>query len=160
MYKKVILLFISVLALASCKNEANKEIKTEAISFTKEGDLSIFQATSDSIKANFDIEIAETEYETQTGLMYRPSMEEKQGMLFIFPNVSVRSFYMKNTEFPLDIIYIDENQKIVSFQKNAKPYDETSLPSEGAAKYVLELNGGLSDRLNLQVGDSIAFKRN
>lgn len=160
MYKKVILLFISVLALASCKNEANKEIKTEAISFTKEGDLSIFQTASDSIKANFDIEIAETEYETQTGLMYRPSMEEKQGMLFIFPNVSVRSFYMKNTEFPLDIIYIDENQKIVSFQKNAKPYDETSLPSEGAAKYVLELNGGLSDRLNLQVGDSIAFKRN
>lgn len=160
MYKKVILLFISVLALASCKNEANKEIKTEAISFTKEGDLSIFQTASDSIKTNFDIEIAETEYETQTGLMYRPSMEEKQGMLFIFPNVSVRSFYMKNTEFPLDIIYIDENQKIVSFQKNAKPYDETSLPSEGAAKYVLELNGGLSDRLNLQVGDSIAFKRN
>lgn len=160
MYKKVILLFISVLALASCKNEANKEIKTDTITFTKEGDLSIFQTASDSIKANFDIEIAETEYETQTGLMYRPSMEEKQGMLFIFPNVSVRSFYMKNTEFPLDIIYIDENQKIVSFQKNAKPYDETSLPSEGAAKYVLELNGGLSDRLNLQVGDSIAFKRN
>lgn len=160
MYKKVILLFISVLALASCKNEANKEIKTDTITFTKEGDLSIFQTASDSIKTNFDIEIAETEYETQTGLMYRPSMEEKQGMLFIFPNVSVRSFYMKNTEFPLDIIYIDENQKIVSFQKNAKPYDETSLPSEGAAKYVLELNGGLSDRLNLQVGDSIAFKRN
>ena len=86
-------------------------------------------------------------------------METKQGMLFIFPKAGQRSFYMKNTEFPLDIIYIGEDQKIVSFQKNAQPYDESSLPSEGAAKYVLEINGGLSDNLGLQVGDSITFTR-
>lgn len=154
-------LFLSILTLfmASCKSETKQALKTETVSFTKEGELSILATETDSLKTSFDIEIAESEYETQTGLMYRQSMEESQGMLFIFPNVSARSFYMKNTEFPLDIIYIDEGLKIVIFQKNAKPYDESSLPSNVPAKYVLEINAGLSDKLGLQVGDSIAFAR-
>ncbi len=151
---------VFLLVLASCKTDTKTEIKTDTIAFTKEGNLSIWKMQSDSTKVDLDIEIAETEYETQTGLMYRPSMEKGRGMLFIFPNVSVRSFYMKNTEFPLDIIYIDENQKIVSFQKHAKAYDETSLPSNFPAKYVLEVNAGLSDQWGLKVGDSISFSRN
>ena len=44
-------------------------------------------------------------------------------MLFIFPDVAIHSFYMKNTQFPLDIIYIDENLRIASFQENAKPFN-------------------------------------
>lgn len=159
MYKKILFLISLIVFLPSCKSEQKKEIKTETISFTKEGELQIFKLASDSTSVAFDIEIAETEYETQTGLMYRPSMESDQGMLFIFPNVSVRSFYMKNTEFPLDIIYIGENQKIVSFQKNAQPYNENSLPSGAPVKYVLEINAGLSDNMALQVGDSISFNR-
>ena len=159
MYKKILFLFSLIVFLPSCKSEPKKEIKTETISFTKEGELRIFKLASDSTSVAFDIEIAETEYETQTGLMYRPSMEANQGMFFIFPNVSVRSFYMKNTEFPLDIIYIGENQKIVSFQKNAQPYNENSLPSGAPVKYVLEINAGLSDNMGLQVGDSISFNR-
>ncbi len=155
-----IALLIFVIVLASCKTEPKQALKTETVSFTKEGELSILSTETDSIKANFEIEIAETEYETQTGLMYRPSMQQNRGMLFIFPDVSARSFYMKNTEFPLDIIYIGEGKKIVSFQKNAQPYDESSLPSNAPAKYVLEINAGLSDQLGLQVGDSIIFSRN
>lgn len=153
-------LLICLIVLASCKTEPKQALKTETISFTKEGDLDILSTATDSIKANFEIEIAETEYETQTGLMYRPSMQQNRGMLFIFPDVNFRSFYMKNTEFPLDIIYIDEGKKIVSFQKNARPYDESSLPSDAPAKYVLEVNAGLSDQLGLQIGDSITFSRN
>ncbi|MCK0160201.1 DUF192 domain-containing protein [Allomuricauda sp. F6463D] len=149
-----------IVILASCKTESKNAIKTESISFSKEGELVILSEETDSIKANFEIEIAETEYETQTGLMYRPSMKQNRGMLFIFPNVSNRSFYMKNTEFPLDIIYIDEGQKIVSFQKNAQPYNESGLPSNAPAKYVLEINAELSDQFGLQVGDSISFTRN
>ncbi len=155
----IVFLCIGVLA-ASCKTETKKEIKTETISFTKEGDLTIYKSETDSVITKFDIEIAETEYETQTGLMYRQSMEQNQAMLFIFPNVEHHSFYMKNTEFPLDIIYIDGNLKIASFQKNAQPYDETGLSSQVPVKFVLETNAGLSDRMGLQVGDSIAFTRN
>ena len=63
----------------------------------------------------------------------------------------------KNTKIPLDLIYINENKHIVSFQKNAKPYDESSLPSELPAKYVLEINAGLVDSWHLNVGDSIYY---
>jgi len=154
-----ILVFI-FLAFLSCKNDAKREIKTESISFTKEGKLAIIATETDTIKANFDIEIAENEYETQTGLMYRKSMKKDRGMLFIQPIESLQYFYMKNTEIPLDIIYINTGMKIVSFQKNAQPFNENSLPSNVPAKYVLEINAGLSDQLGLQVGDSISFSRN
>jgi len=154
-----ILVFI-FLAFLSCKNDAKREIKTESISFTKEGELAIIATETDTIKANFDIEIAENEYETHTGLMYRKSMKKDRGMLFIQPIESLQYFYMKNTEIPLDIIYINSGMKIVSFQKNARPLDENSLPSNVPAKYVLEINAGLSDQLGLQVGDSISFSRN
>lgn len=140
----------------SCKEE-QKTVKPIVISFEKEGVLTLRKATSDSIISTLDIEIADDEYQTQTGLMYRDHMDKKQGMLFIFPDERPRSFYMKNTHIPLDIIYINSNKKVVSIQKNAKPFDETSLPSEGAAKYVLEINSGLADTWNIETGDTLDF---
>ncbi len=161
MTNKIIAFVISgiiFLNVSSCKEDKKTTVKPVVISFKKEGELSLLKASSDSIVATFDIEIADDEYQTQTGLMYRNNMKDNEGMLFIFPDSRQRSFYMKNTRIPLDIIYIDENRKIVSFQKNAKPFDETSLPSNALAKYVLELNAGLSDKLNLEVGDKIDYK--
>ena len=152
-------LLVILLALGSCKTEKKQEIKTETIAFTKEGQLTITQNESGNILAQLDIEIADTEYETQTGLMYRESMKDSQGMLFIFKDVVEHSFYMKNTQFSLDIIYIDENLKIASFQKNTVPFDESSLPSGVPIQYVLEVKGGLSDSWGLQVGDQIEFNR-
>jgi len=66
---------------------------------------------------------------------------------------------MKNTEIALDIIYINANKQIVSFQKNAIPFDVTSLPSLAPAQYVLEINAGLSDLWNLEVGDKIVWEK-
>lgn len=157
-FGKIIVLAI-VLVTISCKTESKQSIKTETVSFTKEGTLAILSFETDSIKADFEIEIAETEYETQTGLMYRKSMKENRGMLFIQPTESLQYFYMKNTEIALDIIYINSGMKIVSFQKNAQPFNEDTLPSNVPAKYVFEVNAGLSDKLGLQVGDSISFTR-
>jgi len=91
--------------------------------------------------------------------MYRKTMEENQGMLFIFPDAQVRSFYMKNTEIGLDIIYINADKQIVSFQKNAIPFDVTSLPSVVPAQFVLEINAGLSNRWNIEVGDKISWEK-
>lgn len=158
-FSKHCLIFIltSVLFFISCKGENKTEIKTETIDFTKEGELSIFK--KDSLLINLDIELAETDYETQTGLMYRESMEENEGMLFIFPEESVHSFYMKNTTLPLDIIFIDNDLKIASFQKNTIPLNETGLSSQVPIQYVLEVNSGLADQWNLALGDSISFMR-
>jgi len=140
----------------SCKDE-KKEIKQVEVSFKKEGTLTLYKAKSDSIIAKVDIEIADSEYEIQTGLMYRSSMKKNQGMLFVFPDELPRSFYMKNTQFPLDIIFINGNHKIVSFQENAKPFNEASLPSGYPAKYVLELNSGMVNEWAIKVGDSISY---
>ena len=78
-------------------------------------------------------------------------------MLFIFNDETQRAFYMKNTQFPLDIIFIGSDRKVVSIQKNAKPLDLTSLPSEGPAQFVLEVNAGLSDTWTLEKGDSVVW---
>lgn len=145
----------------SCKEtQQNTKVKAAAIAFKKEGELQIKKAITDSVITTLDIEIADDDYSTQTGLMYRKRMENNQGMLFIFPDSDYRSFYMKNTEISLDIIYISEDKHIVSIQKNAKPMDETSLPSEAPAKFVLEVNAGLSETWNLEKGDTIEFTSN
>lgn len=153
-----IALSVGLLFGHACKEESKKIIKTEPIVFKKEGELNIFKAENDSLLASLNIEIAESEYETQTGLMYRKGMEENQGMLFIL-DIRPHYFHMKNTEFPLDIIFIKEDLKIASFQKNAKPFNETLLPSKTPVKYALEVNAGLSEKWTLRVGDKIEFTK-
>ncbi|TDI74029.1 MAG: DUF192 domain-containing protein [Bacteroidetes bacterium] len=143
----------------SCKETSENKSLTKEVSFTKEGELTLKKATNDSIVAILDIEFANTEYETQTGLMYRRSMQNDRGMLFVFENEIRRSFYMKNTEFALDIIFVNSDHEIVSIQKNAKPFDKSSLASEAPAKYVLEINAGLSDQWGLEAGDLIEFSK-
>jgi len=152
----------SMLTLYNCKDAPKTETKilTKEVTFKKEGELELLKAENDSVIAKLDIEIADDDYKTQTGLMYRRSMDENHGMLFIFDNMQMRSFYMKNTEFALDIIYFNSDMEIVSIQKNAQPFNETSLPSESPAQYVLEVNAGLSDKWKLEKGDKIRYTRN
>ena len=143
----------------SCNDNKKVESITKEVTFTKEGELKLMKAESDSLIASLDIEIAEGEYETQTGLMYRKSMQDDRGMLFIFEDENPRAFYMKNTEFSIDIIFINSDNEVVSIQKNAKPLDQTSLPSGAPAKYVLEVNAGLSDKWTLEAGDKVDWTR-
>ncbi|MEM9000438.1 MAG: DUF192 domain-containing protein [Bacteroidota bacterium] len=152
-------ILLGILFQFSCKEKGVTEIKTEPIGFTKEGELQILRPKNDSLLTVLDIEIAESDYETQTGLMYRESMDDSQAMLFIFSDVAIHSFYMKNTQIPLDIIFIDEKLKIASVQENTNPNDETSLSSQVPVKYVLEINAGLTKKWQLEPGDSIVFQR-
>lgn len=158
------ILTVSIIGLffllsSSCK-EDKKTVQQVVINFKKEGELTIKKSSNDSIIKTIDIEIADDQYQTQTGLMYRDSMEDNQGMLFVFPEAELHSFYMKNTKIALDIIYIDADKKIVSIQKNAVPFSENSLPSNAPAQYVLEINAGLSDQWNLESGDEITYTTN
>ena len=152
-------LFLS-LSFTSCDNQDKKEesIETPPITFTKEGELYLIKSSWDTIQ-KLDIEFAESDYEHQTGLMYRESMEDHQGMLFLYETERVRSFYMKNTYIPLDIIYYEADSTLVSIQKNATPRDETPLPSEGPAQFILEINGGLSDDWGLEQDDKMSYIR-
>lgn len=109
----------------------------------------------------FDVELAKTEKERSVGLMFREEMAENEGMFFIFEKPGNYGFWMKNTLIPLDIIWIDEDNKIVFMQKSAQPCKEgedcKSINPNTVAKYVLEINAGLTDKLGLKEGDAINF---
>ena len=158
--KKIIILLILSISLYACQdNQPNKIPKKQTeISFTKEGDLQIIDSTGTQ-KAKFDIEFATTDYEQQTGLMYRTKMKDHQAMLFIFDAEKPHYFYMKNTYIPLDIIFVSADSTIVHIAKDAKPLDETTLPSEKPAQFVLEIKAGLSDTYDIKEGDKLKWKK-
>lgn len=127
--------------------------------FVKEGSLAILDSNATDTLHLLDIELAESANEIQYGMMYRKSMDPNTGMLFLMGPERRQSFYMKNTYVSLDIIYLNDAQEIVSIQRNAKPLDESSLPSEGPASMVLEIKGGLSDQWGLKKGQKISWQR-
>ncbi len=152
----VIIAVASLVMATSCKDK-KKDFKQVEVAFKKEGELILYKSTSDSIITKFDIEIADTDYDVQTGLMYRTSMKGNRGMLFVFPTMRERFFYMKNTRISLDLIYLDDKKNIVSFQENAQPFNEAQLPSKVPAQYVLEVNAGLAEKWLLEIGDRMEY---
>ncbi len=156
--KKSLLVLLVGLCLGCNTHHKEKIVRTTEIAFTKEGTLTLIKADGTVIRT-IDIEIADDDYERETGLMHRSVLGDDQGMLFIFDDEDYRSFYMKNTLISLDIIYIDADKKIVSFAEQTKPMDETTLPSQLPAQYVLEINGGLSEDWVLEIGDQIRWER-
>lgn len=111
--------------------------------------------TTASGEHQFWVEIADDEQERQRGLMERERLADDRGMLFEFPDLAERGFWMHNTPNALDIIYIDPRGRIVSIAKNAKPYDDTVVPSNGLASGVLELRGGRADEIGAKPGDVV-----
>ena len=104
----------------------------------------------------FTVELAETSEKQTLGLMFRDSLAADHGMLFLFPVESRRSFWMKNTRIPLDILYFDADLKLVSVAADARPCRTPrcpSYPSAGPAMYVLELNSGKAAELGARQGD-------
>lgn len=142
-----------ILYLVLFNNPASEETK-EMYEFNKEGEM-IFLDSLNHVKTKIDIEIADSEYDRQLGLMFRVKMKENQGMLFIFPEERFQSFWMRNTNLSLDIIFANANKEIVNIHKNTTPLAETSYPSSGPALYVLEVNAGFTDKYNIQAGDKL-----
>jgi uncharacterized protein len=100
----------------------------------------------------FNLEVANTFVSQEHGLMQRDSMPTDHGMIFVFDRSEVLSFYMKNTRFPLDIIFMDDAGRIVSIRQ-MKAYDLTPISSDAPAKYAIELNVGASSSAGVHVGD-------
>ena len=90
----------------------------------------------------YRVELAITPRQHAYGLMHVEVMDADAGMLFIFDGMAVRSFWMKNTMIPLDMLFFDEEGRLVSAVEKAVPGSLVSRRSSGPAKYVLELNGG------------------
>ena len=154
----MLLIVLAVLLGTACREGGKQSLGTEDIAFKKEGELRVLDAESDSTLIRLDIEIASTDYEVQTGLMYRKDMADRQGMLFVFEDEAPHSFYMKNTLIALDILFIDSDLKIVNIHRNAQPLNEAGIPSGGPVQYVLEVKAGMSARWGLQEGDKVQYK--
>lgn len=104
---------------------------------------------------HFDVELALDDSHRQYGLMFRDSLPEMSGMLFVYERRREMSMWMKNTFIPLDILFLDGNGKIMNIAKSAQPRSVSIIRSKREAKAVLELNGGLTDKLKIEVGDRI-----
>lgn len=103
----------------------------------------------------FTVEIADEPDEHRRGLMFRESLPPENGMLFIFDREARYGFWMKNMRIPLDIIWLDRNMRIVFIQKNAQPCSDGPCKSyrpSAAARYVLELNAGTTDKAGFEPG--------
>lgn len=107
---------------------------------------------TDDGPVSFQVELARTPSEQSVGLMFRPSLAEDAGMLFIYPNPARVSFWMKNTMIPLDMIFIDDAGVVVNIAAETEPYSLAPRGSEGAVRAVLEINGGLSAKLGIEPG--------
>jgi uncharacterized protein len=102
----------------------------------------------------FDVEIARSDSERQTGLMNRSSMPADHGMIFVFDHEQTLVFWMKDTLIPLDIIFTDANGKVVSVRQ-MKAKDLTDIFSEGLAEYAIELNLGAASAAGVLPGDHL-----
>lgn len=102
--------------------------------------------------ARFTIEIADDANERARGLMFREEMPVSSGMLFIYDGPQPVSFWMRNMLIPLYIIFISADGTVARIHENAQPLDETSIFGGDAIQYVLEINGGLAERLGIGEG--------
>jgi len=111
--------------------------------------------------ARYHVELATDDAARARGLMFRDQMAEDHGMLFIHDRQELQAYWMKNTRIALDILYFDDQRKLVSQQRDVPPCSAGDrcppYPSSGPAKYVLELNAGQAQKLGLQDGAQITF---
>ncbi len=111
--------------------------------------------TGDKKSHVFNIELALTPDEQQKGLMNREKIADDYGMLFIYTRVEERTMWMKNTLIPLDMLFIDNNGKILRIAENAKPFDERMISSHFPVRATLEIKGGQVAARGIKLGDTV-----
>ncbi len=113
--------------------------------------------TQSGERVSFQVELAKTPEERAKGLMFRQYLPSNQGMLFIFDQEKRHWFWMKNTLISLDMIFINQEQRVVGIVHQAQP-EKTNPLGGWKSKYILEINGGLAEKYGIKEGDKIKFK--
>ncbi len=129
---------------AAAHAQASEPVRQELVIATDEG------------QRVFQVEIADEPQERSKGLMFRRKMAPEHGMLFDYGEEQPASFWMSNTYIPLDMIFVKADGTIESIAERTTPMSERSIRSQGPVRYVLEINGGLSDELGIGPGDSVS----
>ncbi len=127
--------------------------------FNKKGydhSLQIRNSKNNTIN-NFIINIVDNDEERARGLMWVTDLPQNYGMLFEFKNEQVVNMWMKNTKISLDMLFIDETGKIISIKNDTTPESLDIISSGKPVKKVLEINGGLTKKLGIKIGDTITI---
>ncbi len=124
---------------------------------TKETTPTAIIRKADGSSETFKVELAISVKQMTRGLMYRKTMREDWGMLFIYGDVRIRSFWMKNTLIPLDMLFMDEKGFIVGIVEGAEPMTKQARGVEIPSKYVLELVAGQTKALGIKPGDRMSL---
>ena len=152
-----VILLLAVLAnltlVAGAGVPASAQIKLQ--SFERDV-LSI--ETADGQRHRLEVELAVTGEQHAQGLMYRRSLAEDAGMLFLYRGAGMISMWMKNTSVPLDMMFIAPDGRIVDIAERTVPYSLETVSSRFAASAVLEVNGGTVARLGVQPGDRVLHR--
>lgn len=143
------------LALAlACSHSVAKQPSAHDDDITfKHGQVGIF--TSGGARYLLDVEIASTDAQRERGLMFRRSMADTAGMIFLFDQDQVQSFWMRNTLIPLDMVFIGADGIIVGIVPEAAPETDTIRSVDKPSRYVLEVNGGWTALKGVRTGDRV-----
>lgn len=120
-------------------------------------DEQTIQLTGPSTFHSLRVQIAKNDEQRKQGLMHRESMAPYEGMLFEFMSEQIISMWMKDTPMSLDMVFFDNQRKIVRIVERATPFSLDTISSEKPARYVLELAAGGVQQLSLQLGDQFSY---
>ncbi len=117
----------------------------------------VIYPASGAPRVEVQVELARTPEEQERGLMFRKELGPAQGMLFVFPRAEVRRFWMRNTYIPLDMLFFDEQRRVVGIEENTVPHDERGRGPDEPARYVLEVPGGYARLHGIGLGSRAEF---
>ena len=125
----------------------------EALAASEKLETLLIRVSGGNVK--FNVEVARTPKEQEMGLMFRRKLPKDRGMLFIYPYQSIVRMWMKNTHIPLDMVFINSKGIVKKIVERTVPFSLSVISSGEAVRAVLELNGGISNRIGLKRGDQV-----
>jgi uncharacterized membrane protein (UPF0127 family) len=143
--KPVVVRFLAILLLAGLLHHSPAIAADDAVVVT----------TRDG-PVQFSVEVAVTPQERAVGLMHRRELSADNGMIFDFGAEQDVLMWMRNTYLPLDMLFIDAGGTIRHIARRTTPLSERTISSQVPVRYVLEINGGLADKLKIAVGDTVS----
>lgn len=153
------LLIATFVVASACESRRDQlpTLRTE-IPFRKDGTL-VFERPDGGTITEIAIEIADTDSAQMRGLMDRRSLPRGSGMLFVNESAEDRSFWMRNTPMPLDIIFVGSDSAVVNIARRTRPYTDDRVTSEGPAQFVVEVRAGFVDRYGITDSTRIRWRR-
>jgi uncharacterized membrane protein (UPF0127 family) len=124
-----------------------------------DGCVAFLDQAREKVITSIWVDISDTPETRRMGLMWRHDMDSGYGMLFIYENDRPRSFWMRNTPIPLDIIFVNKNREIINIAANTAPMSDHSYISHGPVRYVVEVRAGFCKKHRIKKGMGIEWKR-